>query len=126
MAILAAGQACHSEGLTLVNMTVSPDHKLPPLARPWAPAAPELTKHGRCSDCNVTAVLAGSGDLKVCPTCHALLWHRDWSGDDRRRKETAATAIEAARAAAREATAQRRRQIVEAKREELKTKNEPP
>jgi hypothetical protein len=41
--------------------------------------APRLTKDGRCSDCSVQAMLAGGGELKVCPQCHALLWHVDWS-----------------------------------------------
>jgi hypothetical protein len=88
------------------------EHKPPPYTRPYVAPAPTLTQHGRCSDCNVTAVLAGAGDLKVCPVCHGLLWHRDWSADERRRKEAAA-----ARAAAEQAImAQERRAAQEARR----------
>ena len=50
--------------------------KPPPVRGPVLPApAPHLTKDGCCSDCSVQAVLAGGGELKVCPQCHALLWH---------------------------------------------------
>jgi hypothetical protein len=82
-----------------------------PIRREVAPPAPVLTKHGRCGDCNATAIVAGNGDLKVCPHCHALLWHKDWSGEMRQRKEAEA----AARAAANEAAAQARREMREAK-----------
>jgi hypothetical protein len=45
--------------------------------------APRLTKDGCCSDCSVQAMLAGEGELKVCPQCHALLLHVDWSVEER-------------------------------------------
>jgi hypothetical protein len=58
-----------------------------PAHRPAAPApAPRLTKDGHCSDCSVQAVLAGGDELKVCPQCHSLLWHVDWSVEERRQK----------------------------------------
>lgn len=89
------------------------EHKPPPYTRPYVAPAPTLTQHGRCSDCNVTAVEAGAGDLKVCPVCHGLLWHRDWSADDRRRKEEAAAAKAAAE---HEAKAQARRAAQQVRR----------
>jgi hypothetical protein len=48
--------------------------------------APHLTKDGRCSDCSVQAVLAGGDELKVCPQCYALLWHVEWSVEERRQR----------------------------------------
>jgi hypothetical protein len=92
------------------------DHpRPPPIMRPTEPPAPVLTKHGRCSDCNTTAVWAGDHDLKVCPDCFALLWHEDWSAEERLRRQEAAAraaakdaAARAAREAAREAARQER------------------
>ena len=73
------------------------------------PPAPHLTSRGICSDCRVPAVLAGNGDLKVCPRCHALLWHRDYMGEQRRLKQEAAkTAAEAAAIRRAEKETQRR------------------
>jgi hypothetical protein len=58
-----------------------------PMRRPvLPPPAPLLTKDGCCSDCSVQAMLAGGGELKVCPQCHALLWHVDWSAEERRQR----------------------------------------
>jgi hypothetical protein len=68
---------------------MSPTHRPPrlPAHRSEMPApAPRLTKDGRCSDCSVQAMLAGGGELKVCPQCHALLWHVDWSVEERDRR----------------------------------------
>ena len=62
------------------------------------PMAPHLTKHGRCSDCNATAVVAGGGELKVCPHCFCLLWHRDWGAEERRVKAEQAAINKAANA----------------------------
>ena len=64
-----------------------------PLRKPeLPPPAPRLTKDGRCSDCSVQAVLAGGDELKVCPRCHALLWHADWSAAERRQRHPQLTA----------------------------------
>jgi hypothetical protein len=90
--------------------------KLPAIFRPLVPPAAHLTKHDCCSDCNVPAVLAGNGDLKVCPQCYSLLWHHDWSVEERQRRREAAAAAKAADAA--------RQQAREAKRQERMTKNE--
>ena len=45
--------------------------------RPDVAPAPHLTGKGRCSDCDVTAVIAAEGDVKVCPKCFGVLWKRD-------------------------------------------------
>jgi uncharacterized Zn finger protein (UPF0148 family) len=37
-----------------------------------------------CSDCGAKAIVAGDGDLEICPKCYALLWHKDY-GDEQRR-----------------------------------------
>ena len=59
--------------------------------------APHLTRKRTCSDCHVEAVEAGDGQLLVCPRCYALLWHRDWSAEERKRKAEQAAANKAAR-----------------------------
>jgi hypothetical protein len=64
------------------------------------PPAPYLTGKGCCSDCKVEHVLAGGGDLKICPQCHALLWHTDWATEERRIKQAAAQAAATAAAQA--------------------------
>lgn len=43
--------------------------------------APHLTPQGSCSECKVRATLV-NGEMKICPRCYALLWHRDWSQDE--------------------------------------------
>lgn len=58
-----------------------------------------LTEGGYCSDCRVKAMWAAGRDMRVCPACYSLLWHRDWIGEDRARA-AAATAIAAERTAA--------------------------
>jgi hypothetical protein len=55
------------------------------LIRPLPPPAPYL-RSGLCSDCGVEAVIAGDGEMKICPRCWALLWHRDYREEDRRRR----------------------------------------
>src|SRR5262245_30486140 len=71
--------------------------RTPPVFRPSVPPAPHMTSRGACSDCHVPAVLAGGGDMKICPRCCAMLWHRDYAGEQRRqRQEAARLASEAA------------------------------
>ena len=48
--------------------------------------APHLTKLDRCSGCNVHAIEAADGDMKVCPVCFAVLWHRDYAAEDYARR----------------------------------------
>jgi len=68
-----------------------------PIYKRPVPFAPHLTSRGACSDCHIPAIVAGNGDLKVCPRCHAVLWHRDYMGEQRRLKQEAyKAAIEAA------------------------------
>lgn len=38
------------------------------------PPAPHL-KNDRCSDCGAKAISAASGEMRICPTCFAVLWH---------------------------------------------------
>jgi len=57
----------------------------PAMARKLPAAAPYLMM-GLCSDCRVAPDLLAGGDLKVCPECYALLWHRDFAVDNRRRQ----------------------------------------
>jgi hypothetical protein len=45
---------------------------------------PFLTSTECCSECKVPALAAGGGDLKVCPRCYAVLWHRDYTEEARR------------------------------------------
>jgi hypothetical protein len=59
--------------------------------------APHLMGNGCCSECRIRAMPAGNGDLKVCPECHGLLWHADWGGQERLRRQEAALAAEAHR-----------------------------
>ena len=67
-----------------------------PTFRPVIPPAPYLTSRGACSDCHVPAIIAGDGDLKICPRCYGLLWHRDYSGEERRKRQEAARLVTAA------------------------------
>jgi len=68
-----------------------------PVHRRAIPEPPHLTSRGACSDCRIPAIVAGDGDLKICPRCYALLWHRDYMGEQRRlRQEASKAAIEAA------------------------------
>jgi hypothetical protein len=79
-----------------------------------APPAPEL-KYGLCSDCRVAAVPAAGGDMKICPRCHAVLWHRDYGAELARQKRAAAEAAvtrERERRAAKEAAKKAAHQIV--------------
>lgn len=102
--------------------------KPPPPPRSTELPAPELTKHGRCSDCNATAVVAGDGEYKVCPHCYAMLWHRDWSADERLRREVAAARLKAAQEAAvrrKEEQRETRRQINEIAAQQPPQKDEP-
>jgi hypothetical protein len=88
--------------------------------RPQVPPAPYLTKHDLCSDCEVAAERAGDDELKVCPRCYALLWHRD-SPEDRRRRQAAAVEVQK-----RAAAIQKRREEAAAKREAEQQQPEPP
>lgn len=92
-----------------------------PVLRPVIPLAPRLTSRGACSECHVPAVVAGDGDIKICPKCYAMLWHRDYIGEERQRRQ------EAARLAA-SAAAVRRAEVEAQKRldRELKTSEPPP
>jgi transposase len=47
-----------------------------------ARAASDAPSHSMTS----SAMLAGGGELKVCPQCHALLWHVEWSVEERRQR----------------------------------------
>jgi hypothetical protein len=66
----------------------------PPLMREIVAPAPQLTKNGRCSACDVTAVKIADGDMKVCPVCYAMLWHADWGAEERRKRAEAAAKAE--------------------------------
>ena len=59
--------------------------------------APHLTRKHTCSDCSVPAIEAGGGELTICPKCFGVLWHRDWSAEERQRKAAVAAANKAAR-----------------------------
>ena len=39
---------------------------------------------GLCSECLLEPLLCGEGDLKVCPRCYTLLWHKDFAAQLRR------------------------------------------
>jgi len=71
-------------------MTQGMEPRLPPIFKPKISPAPHLTSRGACSDCHVPAILAGDGDLKVCSRCYSVLWHRDYTGEERRRRLEAA------------------------------------
>ena len=58
----------------------------PSMQRELPPPAPYL-RMGLCSDCSAEPILCGDGELKVCPKCHSLLWHRDYGDDLRRKRE---------------------------------------
>jgi len=75
----------------------SPIHPPVPRREVLAPA-PSLTGNNQCSDCHVRAVTLAGGDLKVCPQCFALLWHRDWSAEERERRLGERARLEAMRA----------------------------
>jgi uncharacterized Zn finger protein (UPF0148 family) len=76
-------------------------------ARPLVAPAPELLRE-RCSDCNVPAVSAGDGDLKVCPRCYAVLWQSSTKAEETRR---VAEQRKLAAAAAREENLRMRREL---------------
>lgn len=57
-----------------------------PIVRRVPPPAPYLTSRSTCSECHVPSVIAGNGDIKICPKCHALLWHRDYAAEQRQQK----------------------------------------
>jgi hypothetical protein len=59
--------------------------------------APALTAKGDCSECKVLAVVAAEGQMKVCPRCFALLWHRDWSKEEAARSAARSADIAAHR-----------------------------
>jgi NMD protein affecting ribosome stability and mRNA decay len=65
-------------------MTQQRNPRMPVFAPSLPAPAPRLTKDGFCSDCQVRAVLAGEDELKVCPKCYAMLWHADWSAEEKR------------------------------------------
>lgn len=73
-----------------------------PIPRQYIAPAPRLTKDGFCSDCQVKAVLAGGDQLKVCPKCYALLWHQDWSAEEKLKRAERALAVAAANAEAKQ------------------------
>jgi len=50
------------------------------LVRKLPPPAPYMMS-GMCSDCGIEAIICGDGDMKVCPKCAALLWHRDYGAE---------------------------------------------
>src|SRR5215475_2417048 len=81
------------------------------LVRRLPPPAPYMLS-GLCSDCGVEPIIAGDGDLKVCPKCHALLWHRDYVTEARRLKLAAlqaATQLELERRTAKKAALEARK-----------------
>lgn len=71
-------------------------------------AAAVLVEGGYCSECRVKAMWAGGRDMRVCPVCYSLLWHRDWLGEDRARA-AALSAANAERTAAARREKRRRR-----------------
>lgn len=79
--------------------------KTPPIQREMIAPAPHLMGNNRCSDCNVTAIWAGDHNYKVCPECYGVLWHTDWSSEERsvhRAERLARAAREAEREIARQ------------------------
>jgi len=83
------------------------ESKPPPIFKAAIPQAPHLTGRGACSDCHVPAIIAGEGDLKICPRCYAVLWRRDYMAEERRKRlEAAKLAAEAAAFRHREKEAQ--------------------
>jgi hypothetical protein len=61
------------------------------LIRPMPAVAPYLLM-GHCSDCGLEPIVCGDGDIKVCPKCYSLLWHRDFGEELRRKRLEAAEA----------------------------------
>jgi hypothetical protein len=45
-------------------------------------------------------VVAGDGQLKVCPKCYAMLWHEDYSAEERRIRAERAAVVAAKNAEA--------------------------
>ena len=82
----------------------------PPVFRPVIPPAPHLTSRGCCSDCDIPAILAGEGDLKICQRCYAVLWRRDY-GAEQRRQRMEAQRLAAAAAAIRRAEKEAQQQL---------------
>jgi hypothetical protein len=86
-----------------------PKYPHPPILKPPIPPAPHLTSRGACSECHIPAVVAGDGDMKVCPRCYAMLWHRDYASEQRlQRQEAARLAAQAAEIRRAEKEAQKR------------------
>jgi len=59
------------------------------MTKAYVPPAPEL-RFGLCTDCRIPPIVAGDGDLKVCPRCHALLWRKDYSSAQHQKRLEAA------------------------------------
>jgi hypothetical protein len=77
-----------------------------------APAAPEL-RRGLCSDCLIPPIVVADGDMRACPRCFAVLWHKDYAAELAQRKRQAeeaarkrAAEVRAAKEAAKKATHQ--------------------
>lgn len=77
-------------------MRNDPSHPSLPISRQMILPAPYLTSRGACSDCHIPGIAAGDGDIKICPRCYAMLWHRDYGAEQRREKQAAAAAAAAA------------------------------
>ena len=68
-------------------MRNDPSHPSLPISRQMILPAPYLTSRGACSDCHIPGIAAGDGDIKICPRCYAMLWHRDYGAEQRREKQ---------------------------------------
>jgi|SRR3954463_5645277 hypothetical protein len=89
---------------------------------PQRPApAPTLTEDGRCTECKVIAVMAGKGEMKVCPKCYALLWHAVWARSKERERAAATERADRARATAERSFRRAKVRTVDMKAVELDT-----
>jgi ribosome-binding protein aMBF1 (putative translation factor) len=79
--------------------------------------APFLTKEGRCSECGVKPLILANSELLVCPRCYAVLWHRDYTAELKRKRL-------AAEAAAREQAAEAKAKREQEKQERLQRRQE--
>jgi len=91
-------------------MTSGKEPRVAPIFKQQVPPAPHMTSRGACSDCQIPAIIAGDGDMKICPRCYALLWRRDYSAEERLKRQEA-TRIAAAAAAVRRAEKEAQRQL---------------
>ena len=87
---------------------------------PWSriiPPPAAFMVNGLCSDCGIEPIICADGDMKACPKCFSVLWHRDYAAIQRQavlqRREFERVRIEELRKAKAEMKARARIKVAE-------------